>query len=166
MNYSAMKLSSYFKTGLSLHLHDTSNHLIKKIKTKAQMKEIIRLPQVSIDSSGLIMTRPDSFVPAVDIIANDKYQIYMDVPGMSKEDIVLYRQNIITVVKGTKKKPYSEYKKLEKNERKYGDFTLSFKIPEIYERKWKTYDVEHGVLVIMYEKDVDDLHENGEQATT
>lgn len=61
----------------------------------------------------------------------------MDVPGMSKEDILLYRQNIITVVKGTKKKPYSEYKKLEKNERKYGDFTLSFKIPEIYERKWK-----------------------------
>ncbi len=37
------------------------------------------------------MTRPDSFVPAVDIIANDKYQIFMDVPGLSKDDILLIR---------------------------------------------------------------------------
>ena len=37
------------------------------------------------------MTRPDSFLPAVDIIAGDKYMIFMDVPGLSKEDIILYR---------------------------------------------------------------------------
>ena len=91
MNYSAMKLSNYFKTGLSLHLHETNNHLIKKIKTKSKLNDNVRIPQISIDSSGLLMTRPDSFVPAVDIIANDKYQIFMDVPGLSKEDILLIR---------------------------------------------------------------------------
>ena len=33
-----------------------------------------------MDQSGLIMTRPDSFLPTVDIIASDQYIIYMDVP--------------------------------------------------------------------------------------
>jgi len=45
---------------------------------------------MSIDSSGLIMTRPDSFVPLVDIIANDKYRIYMDVPGININKILKY----------------------------------------------------------------------------
>jgi HSP20 family molecular chaperone IbpA len=46
--------------------------------------------------------------------------------------------------------------KLEKSERKYGEFGLSFKIPEIYERKWSLFQVENGVLTIVYDKDKDD----------
>jgi HSP20 family molecular chaperone IbpA len=46
---------------------------------------------------------------------------------------------------------------LDKNERKYGDFTLTFKIPEIYERKWNSYEVENGVLKIIYDKDIEEL---------
>ena len=52
--------------------------------------------------------------------------------------------------------PFTDYKKLEKNERKYGDFTLSFKIPEVFERKWKDFYLENGVFLIYYEKDQDD----------
>lgn len=59
-------------------------------------------------------------------------------------------------MKGNKKRPYSEDKKLIKNERKYGEFTLSFRIPEIYERKWNKYAIENGVLKIEYERDSDD----------
>jgi HSP20 family molecular chaperone IbpA len=53
---------------------------------------------------------------------------------------------------------YSDIKneKLEKSERKYGEFGLSFKIPEIYERKWSLFSVENGVLTIVYDKDKDD----------
>lgn len=39
-------------------------------------------------------TRPDSFTPSIDIICNgtyDKYIIYMDIPGLSYEDVELYR---------------------------------------------------------------------------
>lgn len=43
-----------------------------------------------------------------------------------------------------------------KQERKYGDFTLTFKIPEQYERKWKSYTMENGVMIIIYEKDAED----------
>ncbi len=64
---------------------------IKKIKTKSVLNENLRIPQLAIDSSGLVMTRPDSFLPNVDIIANERYLIYMDIPGMKNEDIELYR---------------------------------------------------------------------------
>ena len=61
----------------------------------------------------------------------------MDLPGFTRESITLTRQNTITIVKGTRRKPKDlEDGTLEKNERKYGDFTMTFKIPDIYERKW------------------------------
>ncbi len=51
-------------------------------------------------------SKPDSFIPATDIISQDKYIIYMDVPGISEEDIEIYRQNVITIIKGNRKCPY------------------------------------------------------------
>ena len=49
-------------------------------------------------------TRPDSFLPQVDIIKSDEfYRIYMEVPGLSKDDIEIYRQNVMTIIKGVKK---------------------------------------------------------------
>ena len=44
---------------------------------------------------NILKARPDSFVPAIDIIAADKYVIYMDVPGILEDDIEMYRQNVI-----------------------------------------------------------------------
>jgi HSP20 family molecular chaperone IbpA len=95
-------------------------------------------------------------MPCVDIYAGDKYIIYLEVPGITKDQIVIYRSNVVTVVKGTKERPAEEPTKTLKNERRYGDFTLTFKIPEIYERKWKEYYLEDGVMKIVYEKDADD----------
>ena len=40
-----------------------------------------------------------------------------------------------------------------KLERKYGEFTMTFKIPDTYERKWSDYNVIDGVLKIRYPKD-------------
>ena len=62
-----------------------------------------------------------------------------------------------TIVKGHRNKQQigneGEY---EKNERKFGDFTIRFKIPEEYERKWFLYEVDHGVLTLKYKKDVEE----------
>lgn len=33
---------------------------------------------------------------------------------------------------------------------------MTFKIPDHYERKWKSFDVNDGVLEIMYTRDTDD----------
>jgi HSP20 family molecular chaperone IbpA len=83
----------------------------------------------------------------------------MDVPGISEDEIEMYRQNVVTIVKGNRKRPYPDQQtdQVERQERKYGEFTLSFKIPENFERKWSYFGVENGVLKIVYEKDKDDL---------
>ena len=59
------------------------------------------VPQVMVDASGIMLARPDNYLPPVDIIkdADEKYTIYLDVPGMTRENIRLSRQNVVTIVK-------------------------------------------------------------------
>lgn len=74
------------------------------IKTKAKFADKLNIPQVSIDRSGFMTTRPDSFLPQVDVLKGDEfYRIYMEVPGLSIENIQIYRQNVMTIIKGVKK---------------------------------------------------------------
>ena len=78
---------------------------------------------------------------------------------MKKEDVNVYRQNVVTLIEGKRKKTLFDQgladKNYEKNERKFGDFALSFKIPDEYERKWNYYEVEEGILCIKYKRDSD-----------
>lgn len=60
-------------------------------------------------------------------------------------------------MRGVKRKPYTEDEYLVRQERKYGDFEMRFKIPQEYERKWHYFGVENGVLKIEYLKDEDDV---------
>lgn len=112
------------------------------------------------------MTRPDSFLPCCDIIKGEEYKILMDLPGLKLDDIKVVRQNVFTIVKGERKKgPIEEAHQdgeYEKNERKFGEFTIRFRIPEDYERKWSSLKMEDGILVIRYNKDLEesDLNES------
>lgn len=38
----------------------------------------------------------------------------------------------------------------EKYERKYGEFTMTFKIPDTYERKWVKCEIIDGMLYLGY----------------
>lgn len=160
INFSDNKLSSYFKEDIKLNLEDTDNILNKKIVNKIKLGDKLRMPHISIDGSGFVVTRPDAFIPNVDICRGDsEYVIVIDLPGMKKEDINIYRQNVVTLVEGKRKRTvYDENlsdKNYEKSERKFGDFTLTFKIPDEYERKWSFFEMENGVLSIKYNKDCD-----------
>ncbi|CAD8130583.1 unnamed protein product [Paramecium sonneborni] len=112
-----------YATKVNIKLIDTDNTFVKKIvQMEADLQDgELKIPQTNIDQSGLILARPDSFTPATDIIANDKYIIYMDVSGIREEDIQMYRQNVVTIVKGNRKKPYPEEQSdhIKKQERKY-----------------------------------------------
>jgi HSP20 family molecular chaperone IbpA len=161
MTFARIKLCNYFRTTLNLELIEGTSPLHKLIQCRdLSPGENFRLPHITMDSSGFIMTRPDSFLPHVDIIEeNDIYSIVMDIPGLSASDITLSRQNVVTIVQGKRRKPYpddAERYHVIKNERKYGEFAMSFKIPETYERRWSNFTVESGVLRIDYVKDDDD----------
>ena len=118
----------------------------------------MKLQQTSLDASGLLLTRPNSFMPAIDIVQEKTYRIVMDVPGMTSDDIKLSRQNVTTIVKGTRHQPYAELQveKVERQERTYGDFTLTFKVPQEYERKFTSVTVVNGVLKITFKQDTDE----------
>ena len=104
-----------------------------------------------------MLTRPNSFVPPIDIVQDKLYTIVMDVPGMTNEDIRLSRQNVTTIVKGVRPVPYAELMvKVERSERTYGDFTQTFKVPQEYERRWASVTVVDGVLKIVFKPDTDE----------
>lgn len=164
IHYSNLKLANYFKQHPKLKLFKTDNPFVNCIKTCVETggeAGELRLPQVSIDASGIMLTRPDSYLPMVDIIRNDhegSYVVYMDVPGLTRQDVKLSRQNVITIIKGQRDPVFNErdMQKVVKQERKYGNFTMTFKIPEQYERKWDSVNVENGVLIMKFLKDVDE----------
>ena len=160
ISVSEQKLSYYFKTNIKLSLIDTDDKYTKKI-TNNSSTESLRLPQLAIDSSGLVLTRPDSFIPSTDIIKGEEYCIYLDLPGVDMKDIQILRNNVTTVVKGKRIKIVDEERYRDnnyvRNERKFGEFTQTFKIPEMYERKWYSYELVDGVLGIFYKKDNDDV---------
>jgi HSP20 family molecular chaperone IbpA len=111
---------------------------------------------MTLDSSGLIMTRPDSFNPNYDVLVTDKdYEIHMDVPGLRLEDITITRNNVITIINGERTLPYSEGLGSQRK-RKFGKFSQKFEIPPEFERKFYSCEVVAGVLTLKYRRDMDD----------
>lgn len=71
IKYSNIKLEQYFRHSVKLKIRDTNLFTEKYLYIEApNNNESIKIPQVLIDSSGLVINRPDSFIPAVDIIKN------------------------------------------------------------------------------------------------
>lgn len=98
------KLSSYFRQNIELVMDEPDQNDIRRIRNGNIREDNLRLPQISIDSSGFVMTRPDSFLPKCDIIRGEDYVILLDVPGVQETDVSITRQNVITIVKGVRKK--------------------------------------------------------------
>ena len=100
---------------------------------------------------------PHHLLPAACHVSQT-YTLFLDVPGMTKEDIKLSRQNVTTIVKGQRSRPYPELQvhKVERSERTYGDFTLTFAIPQEYERRWSTFTLKDGVLRLVFTPDADE----------
>ena len=54
--------------------------------------EGVALPQTSVDASGLLLSRPNSLEPPLDVMRGKEYTLYMDVPGLTKHDVQLPRE--------------------------------------------------------------------------
>ena len=83
----------------------------------------------------------------------------MDLPGMTRDQIKLSRQNVVTIVKGSRESGLTDREiatSVTRQERKTGDFTMTFRIPEEFQRTWDSVTVENGVLCIRYHKDFDE----------
>jgi HSP20 family molecular chaperone IbpA len=41
----------------------------------------------------------------------------------------------------------------QKNERKFGEFNLNFRVPDEYEKKWSSVSIENGIMTLRYQID-------------
>ena len=71
---------------------------------------------------------------------------------------------VVTIVKGTREPEFSERERatcMTRQERKHGDWTMTFRIPEAHNRRWSSCTVEHGVLCIRFQRDEDEDESSG-----
>jgi HSP20 family molecular chaperone IbpA len=160
-----------------------------------------RLPQITLHGSSVVLARPDSFMPPVDILkTKQQFTLMLDTPGLGPDDIFLSRVNTTTVIKGrrapldiqeTKRGSSTESKRganggglsvaadsqakagktgklgkadegngqntytVDKQERKYGDFTVTVAVPTEYKKRWSSCHVQDGVLTMTFLADED-----------
>lgn len=90
------------------------------------------------------------FLPAFDLLEGDeKFVVYMDLPGLDKKDIkVSVDQNVVRI--SGERKHEGEHALLEtlRNERKSGAFTRSISLPSEVEKQAIKARFKHGVLVV------------------
>lgn len=155
------------KNKLSYYFNDP-NLVVDIINSDGQRKKIMKCNNVSatehmhfplqINSYDFSISRPDGFIPTHDLIEDGEYKIFMDVPGIAPEKITLKKKNSTTMVQGERVRPVPQDGNITitKQERKFGQFIISFKIPDDYRRKWDRYEVKDGVLMIAYKKEEDE----------
>lgn len=74
VHYSNQKLTTHFKTHPQLALIPTEEPDVCYIRSLSDSPEALRLHQVAVDASGIMLARPDSYLPPVDIIRDVRLQ--------------------------------------------------------------------------------------------
>ena len=93
--------------------------------------------------------------PKVDIIENEtSHQIFVELPGVKKEDIKIVIENGTLTLSGEKKKENlsTEDVKVLNSERRFGKFERKFRIPEDINSDEVTAEYNNGVLKITLTK--------------
>lgn len=90
-----------------------------------------------------------NWVPSSDVVeAEDKIQIMLDLPGVTKDQIDIQLNNNTLVVRGEIKFEEKENVKYHRMERFYGSFTRSFVLPTTVNSEKIAATFKDGVLTI------------------
>ena len=93
-----------------------------------------------------------SFTPAVDVrVADDAIVFCMDVPGVKRDDITVTLEHRNLTVKGVRKLEAS-YRERMSLGRTYGEFSLSYTLPDTVDGDHLSADLADGVLTIRVPK--------------
>jgi HSP20 family protein len=95
--------------------------------------------------------------PAVDIVDTEKsYEITVEVPGLSPENLEVKLVNGRLIMKGEKKESKQEkHGGTELSERCYGSFERSFQVPEAVDSGKIEATLEAGVLTVLLPKSIE-----------
>jgi HSP20 family protein len=95
-----------------------------------------------------------SFIPAVDVYEDAQHLVLkLEVPGVKQEDLDVRLENQTLTVKGERKFEMNEKEEnFHRIERRYGNFTRSFTLPQTVDTSAPKASYEQGVLTISLAK--------------
>jgi HSP20 family protein len=94
------------------------------------------------------------WAPAVDVMeTDDEFQIRAELPGVEKKDVKLSVENGVLLISGHREQEKEEKgKRYHKIERAYGNFAVSFTVPEAVDAEKVTAEFKHGLLTVRLPK--------------
>lgn len=96
--------------------------------------------------------REDQWSPAVEIVEEDKFfAVYLDVPGLKKEEIDIEIKDNRLFVVGERKLAVAQ-DKIRRSERRYGKFSRTFTLPQDVNTDSIEARFEEGVLSVILPK--------------
>ena len=105
-----------------------------------------------VDDKGLFGT--SAWTPAVDVAEHDdEYQVKIELPGVSKDDVKITMQDNVLTVRGEKKQEKeSKSSNYHRVERAYGSFQRSFTLPTSVKHDRIEASYKDGILTIALPK--------------
>ena len=110
--------------------------------------------EISDDLEGfkkhvLRLNKLDNFSPAVDRYEqNGKFYVVVDIPGIPLDGISRVYKDKYTRLSGNRRPAYQV--RAKDNERKFGEFVVEIGIPDKFNNKPETENLENGVLTLVY----------------
>ena len=93
-------------------------------------------------------------MPHVDLCEGARaYVVLVDLPSLASSDLALSRAGAITRIRGGRRPPFRQGAEELRGERLYGDFSLSVRVPDLYEKRWHEGKLANGVLRLSYKLD-------------
>lgn len=129
----------------------------------AESKEFkLRNVRFRTESGKETLLKADGFFPKTDIIeSTNGTTIYVEVPGVAKNDVKLSCLKNSITISAVKHKPYEGNVKQRKMERKYGSFTWKYEHSGPIDLKQLKRSFENGVILITIPKGEDEEVELG-----
>ncbi len=136
-----------------------SNFIMSSFKTtniEKQLSDLGKEIQNFVEKLIPVDQPVRDFTPACDVVeGKDVWKIFVDLPGMKKEQVSLTLKNRVLTIEGERELYLEDGESLEREERKQGAFIRSFAIPEYADESSVEASFKDGVLKIEISKKED-----------
>ena len=133
-----------------------------KPKTVSSYRNLPNIFERMVDDKFFIDYDNNDFRPSVDINeSDDAFMISADLPGIEKSDIeVKVEENTLILNANRHIDKLDNNEKFHYNERRFGTFSRSFKLPKTVKEEKITAKLDNGVLSIVIPKTEDAIKSN------
>ena len=131
-------------------------------KTVSSYRTLPNIFERMVDDNFFFDYDNNDFRPSVDINeSNDAFMISADLPGIEKSDIeVKVEENNLILIAERYIGNSDDNEKFHYNERRFGTFSRSFKLPKTVKEEKITAKLDNGVLSIVIPKAEDAIKSN------